>query len=108
MQEPAELDGGKQVQSKARGGSRKVTPQRKQNNRKAQQRYREKRKQQAANLEAQVVLLTSELDSMKSVQGEASKLQEENARLRAQLERHQADIAQLRVRCLCSCCAAGI
>lgn len=29
------------------GGARKVTPQRKQNNRKAQQRYREKRKAQA-------------------------------------------------------------
>lgn len=35
-------------------GPRKATPQRKQNNRKAQQRYREKRKMQAVEREEQV------------------------------------------------------
>jgi predicted RNase H-like nuclease (RuvC/YqgF family) len=74
--------------------ARKVTPQRKQNNRKAQQRYREKKKTQAKELEIRIAMLTTELENMKTVQGQASQLQEENARLRAALgEQHEAAAA---------------
>lgn len=45
---------------KGGAGPRKATPQRKQNNRKAQQRYREKRKMQAVEREEQVRTLGSE------------------------------------------------
>ena len=78
--------------------ARKVTPQRKQNNRKAQQRYREKRKAQAQELEVKVALLTTELEKMKAVQGQASQLAEENARLRAALGEQQETTQVLKVR----------
>jgi hypothetical protein len=76
---------------------RRVTPQRKQNNRKAQQRYREKRKAQAASLEMQVVMLTTELESMRAVHSEASKLQDENAELKAALDKQKAALVELQV-----------
>jgi hypothetical protein len=45
-------------------GTRRVTPQRKQNNRRAQQRYREKRKAQTAHLEQQVISLANEIEAL--------------------------------------------
>lgn len=100
LQDHDEYDGSKPERRSARGAAaaaRKVTPQRKQNNRKAQQRYREKRKAQAAELELKVALLTTELDNMKAVQGQATQLQEENAKLRAALGKQQETLSALKV-----------
>lgn len=97
--------GRRSARSAAAAAARKVTPQRKQNNRKAQQRYREKRKAQAAELELKVALLTTELENMKAVQGQATQLQEENAKLRAALGKHQENITALKVRHACGSCS---
>ena len=60
--------------------------QRKQNNRDAQARYREKRKARGAELQARVAELNSELDSLKLVPEQAAALEAENARLRAAVD----------------------
>jgi hypothetical protein len=54
----------KVVAKPSSSGPRKVTPQRKQNNRRAQQRYREKRKAQTTRLEQQVISLANELEAL--------------------------------------------
>lgn len=78
-------------------GGRKVTPQRKQNNRKAQQRYREKRKQQAAEREQQVAVLSSQLAAMQSIQNEHAAVSTENVHLREVLLQKEAEIERLKV-----------
>jgi predicted RNase H-like nuclease (RuvC/YqgF family) len=83
-------------------GTRKVTAQRKQNNRKAQQRYREKRKQQALEMEQQVAALTNQLDAMQRIQAEKDALSGDNAALRDMLAQKNAEIEDLRVRFLSS------
>lgn len=80
------------------GATRKVTPQRKQNNRKAQQRYREKRKQQAADMEQRVEALSSELEALRALQTRADAVLGENEHLRSQLREQTAEIARLKVR----------
>ena len=78
-------------------GGRKVTPQRKQNNRKAQQRYREKRKQQAAERENQVAVLSSQLAAMQSIQNEHAAVSSENVHLREALLQKEIEIENLKV-----------
>jgi Basic region leucine zipper len=62
--------------------SGQCTPMRRRSNRAAQARYRDKRKAQGAELEAQVAVLTTEIASLEGVR-------EENARLRDALTRAQ-------------------
>jgi regulator of replication initiation timing len=81
----------------ARGAAAyKVTPQRKQSNRKSQQRYREKCKKEFEELEHRVAVLTTALENMRAVQGQASRLQEENERLRAAVGDQQEAAAALK------------
>jgi Basic region leucine zipper len=80
------------------GAARKVTPQRKQNNRKAQQRYREKRKAQAADMEQRVSALTSELEALQTVKARAEAVTGENEQLRLRLQEQAEQIEQLKVR----------
>ena len=90
--------------------ARKVTMQRKQNNRDAQARYRERRKARGAELHARVAELISELDLLKLVPEQAAALEAENARLRAAVdwrEQHPgAGQARVLVACKSACCAA--
>jgi hypothetical protein len=79
------------------GGARKVTPQRKQNNRKAQQRYREKRKAQAAEREQQVAMLSSQLAAMQNIQNEHAAVSTENVHLREILDQKEQEIEELKV-----------
>lgn len=58
--------GGSSRVKKGGAGPRKATPQRKQNNRKAQQRYREKRKMQAVEREEQVCTARSAQHAQRS------------------------------------------
>lgn len=74
-----------------------MTPQRKQNNRKAQQRYREKRKQQAAERENQVAVLSSQLAAMQSIQNQHAAVSSENVHLRKVLLAKEAEIENLKV-----------
>jgi Basic region leucine zipper len=78
--------------------TRKVTPQRKQNNRKAQQRYREKRKAQAADMEQRVAALTSELEMLQAFKARASTISGENEQLRNMLQQQTVEIERLKVR----------
>lgn len=80
------------------GGGRKVTPQRKKNNRMAQQRYREKRKMQAAERENQMAVLSSQLAAMQSIQDEHAAVSSENVALREILHRKEVEIEHLKVR----------
>ena len=69
-----------------------------QQNKLAQQWYREKRKQKNVELESRVEDLTRQLGSMQQVQGHAAQLSGENEALRTELSRQTAVIEELRVR----------